>query len=138
MYAKVNLEVESHDSALLVPKVAVIDADGQRGIYQANEDNRAQFKAIKLGLEDADHIEVLEGLAEGETIVSTGAGALRKGDQLVIAGQGGPGGGQGGRGRGGRGGQNGQNGPGGASSGMKPGAVNSEQQPAGTPRRPPQ
>ena len=53
MYAKVNLEVETREHVLLVPKVALVDSEGQRGVYQANEDNRAQFKAVKVGLEDA-------------------------------------------------------------------------------------
>jgi len=131
MYAKVNLEVETREKVLLVPKVALVDSEGQRGVYQANEDNRAQFKAVKLGLEDADHAEILEGLAEGETIVSTGAGALRRNDQLAIAGQNGAPA-AGGRGRGMRNGQ----GPSGQ-SGQGAGA-NSDQSPTGRPaRRPP-
>jgi membrane fusion protein (multidrug efflux system) len=131
MYAKVNLEVETREKVLLVPKVALVDSEGQRGVYQANEDNRAQFKAVKLGLEDADHADILEGLAEGETIVSTGAGALRRNDQLAIAGQNGAPA-AGGRGRGMRNGQ----GPSGQ-SGQGAGA-NSDQSPTGRPaRRPP-
>jgi len=123
MYAKVTLEVESKDNALLVPKVSLVDSEGQRGVYQANEENRAQFKAVKVGLEDAERVEILDGLAEGETIISTGAGALRRNDQLLTAGgnasPGEPGGagrgmgGPGGQGRGRRGGQGGQGGPGG-------------------------
>ena len=126
MYAKVTLEVESKDNALLVPKVSLVDSEGQRGVYQADQENRAQFKAVKVGLEDAERVEILDGLAEGETIISTGAGALRRNDQLLTAGgnasPGGPGGagrgmgGPGGQGRGrrgGPGGQGGQGGPGG-------------------------
>ena len=139
---------------LLVPKVALVDSEGQRGVYQANEDNRAQFKPVKIGLEDPERAEILEGLAEGETIISTGAGALRRNDQLAIAGQGGRGNGQGGRGT--RGGQGAGQGSGqgaaagaGAGEGMRgrgpgagtpaqPPATNSDQAPTGRPnRRPP-
>jgi RND family efflux transporter MFP subunit len=145
MYARVSLEVETHEHALLIPKVALVDSEGQRGVYQANEDNRAQFKAVKVGLEDPEKAEILEGLAEGETIVSTGAGALRRNDQLAIAGQAGQGGrgnGQGGRGT--RGGQGaGQGAAAGAGAGTpgttgQPPATNSDQAPTGRPnRRPP-
>jgi len=85
MYAKVNLQVEGRDNVLIVPKVALIDSEGQRGIYQPNGDNRAQFKPVKVGIEDTDRAEILEGLTEGETVVSTGAGALRRNDQLLVA-----------------------------------------------------
>ena len=38
MYAKVNLEVETRENVLLVPKIALVDSEGQRGVYQANDD----------------------------------------------------------------------------------------------------
>jgi RND family efflux transporter MFP subunit len=133
MYAKVSLEVETHEHALLVPKVALVDSEGQRGVYQANEDNRAQFKPVKVGLEDPEKAEILEGLAQGETIISTGAGALRRNDQLAIAGQ--P------SSQGGRGGPGGQGGRGGRGMQGTPGqgpTTNSDQAPTGRPnRRPP-
>ena len=126
-----------------MPKVALVDSEGQRGVYQANADNRAQFKPVKVGIEDAERAEILEGLAEGETIISTGAGALRRNDQLAIAGPAGPAG-QGGRG-------NGQGGrrdarwpgwpgrrPGAPGTPGQPPATNSDQAPTGRPnRRPP-
>ncbi len=101
MYARVDLTVEDKQNALVVPKIALIDSQGERGVYQPSEDGRAKFKAVKVGIENNDQAEILEGLTEGEVIVSTGASALRRDDQLVIAGgaSGGPGG------RGGRGGR---------------------------------
>jgi membrane fusion protein, multidrug efflux system len=99
MYARVDLTVEDKQNVLVIPKIALIDSQGERGVYQPSEDGRAKFKAVKVGIENNDHAEILEGLTEGEVIVSTGAGALRRDDQLVIAG-----GAPGGRGeRGGRG-----------------------------------
>ncbi len=89
MYAKVNLEVEGRENVLIVPKVALVDSEGQRGIYQPNGESRAQFKPVKVGIEDTNRAEILEGLSEGETVVSTGAGALRRNDQLLDAGAGG-------------------------------------------------
>ena len=66
MYAKVNLEVETRENVLVVPKVALVDSEGQRGVYQANDENRARFKPVKVGLEDNDRAEILDGLSEGE------------------------------------------------------------------------
>jgi len=101
MYARVDLTVEDKNDVLVIPKIALVDSQGERGVYQPGDDSKAKFKPVKVGIENSDTAEILEGLAEGEQIVSTGAGALRRDDQLVIAGMPGDGG-RGGRGRGNR------------------------------------
>jgi HlyD family secretion protein len=118
MYAKVTLEVDSRENVLLIPKMALVDSQGERGVYQPNDESRASFKRVSVGLEDNEKAEILDGLREGEIIISTGAGALRRNDQLIVSGGGdgpsngssnrGPGapGGRRGPGKGGQGGQN--------------------------------
>ena len=62
---------------------------------------------MQVGIEDADRVEIREGVAVGDRIVTAGASSLRANDQLIIAGQGGPNGrpgGMGGRRPGGAGG----------------------------------
>lgn len=133
MYAKVNLEIENRENALIIPKIALVDSEGQRGVYQPSEDSKAAFKAVKVGIEDTERAEILEGLSEGETIVSVGAGALRRNDQLLVAGQDGPSRGSGSPTR-----QNGQPPTGGRRDGAgrqnQPRGQNPDSQPA----RPPQ
>ena len=134
MYARVDLEIDGRQNVLLVPKIALVDSEGQRGVYQPSEDNRAIFKPVKVGIEDAERAEVLDGLHEGETVISVGAGALRRNDQLVVAGQGdqqgGPGGADGPSGRPGMGRQRGPGGPGGTSSGLVPDGQRGRRPPA--------
>jgi len=112
MYARINLTVEEHDKALVIPKTAVIDYQSQRGVWVPNDNDRAMFVPLKLGIENAEQIEVLAGLQEGAKFVNLGAAAVRNNDQLLYADQGdGPSGGSGGRGgRGGVGGGQGGNG----------------------------
>ena len=129
MYAKVTLEVDSRENVLIIPKPALVDSGGQRGVYQTNDDGRATFKVVRVGLEDNEKAEILDGLREGEIVISTGAGSLRANDQVVVAGSDGPsnrgagapsgrrGPGQGGQGRPNmrpqqQGGEGGQRGPG--------------------------
>ena len=105
MYARINLTVEDKKNTLVVPKNAVIDFENKRGVWMPNDENRAKFVPVELGIEGTDQIEILSGLNEGDKFVTTGAAAVRNNDQLLIAGQGGPGGPGGpGGGRGGRGG----------------------------------
>ena len=99
MYAKVNLTIDDKPNVLVVPKIALVDSEGERGIYTPSEDNRAKFRPVKVGIEDGANAEVLEGLKEGDIIVSNGAGALRREDQLVVAGAAGGRGDRGSRGQ---------------------------------------
>ena len=115
MYARVSLTVEERKDTLVAPKPAVIDFESKRGVWMANQDNRAIFKPVELGLEDVDRVEIKAGLKEGDRVVTTGAAAVRNNDLLIEAGAASPGrpggpGGMGGAGRdgAGRGGQGGQ------------------------------
>lgn len=102
MYARVGIITESHANALVIPTNALVDANGTRGVY-LSVNNVAAFHAVKVGIEGNERTEILDGIAEGDRVVTTGAAGLRNGDPIVLAG-GGPGGGRGGRpGGGGRG-----------------------------------
>jgi membrane fusion protein, multidrug efflux system len=116
MYARVGIITESHPHALVVPTNALVDANGTRGVYLA-VNNVAQFHPVKVGIEGNERTEVLDGVAEGDRVVTTGAAGLRNGDPIILAG-----GGAGGRG--GRGGRGNRGGPGGQS----PAAGNAEVQ----------
>jgi len=135
MYAKVNFTVEHREKTLVVPTAALVDMGGNRGVFLPDKNDQgdiATFKKIEVGLIDQNLAEVASGLTEGETVVTTGAGALRQGDRIVLPGQPQPGagagaaggprgrsGGRGGAGRGGRGvaGRGATGGPGGNAGG---------------------
>jgi membrane fusion protein, multidrug efflux system len=112
MYAKVSFTVEHREKTLVVPTSALVDVGGNRGVFlpdKGEQGDIATFKKIETGLIDQQLVEVSSGLAEGETVVTTGAAALRQGDRIVLPGQAPPDGsaGRSGGGRGGRGGATG-------------------------------
>ena len=84
MYARVRLTVERRPDALTVPRNAVVDADGKRGVFLV-ADQTAKFNEVKTGLSDGERIEILDGLAEGQRVITTGALALRDGDRVSFA-----------------------------------------------------
>jgi RND family efflux transporter MFP subunit len=94
MYAKVLLTIEERTDTTLVPKVAVVDFEGKRGVWVPEGENKARFAAVKIGLEDAERVEILAGISPGDRVVTDGAASLRAGDTMVLPGQspGGPGG----------------------------------------------
>lgn len=70
-YARMNLQIDL-GKRLLVPEQAVIYAGENRVVFLDLGDGRLQPKKIKTGLRNADYIEVLGGLSEGDVIVTSG------------------------------------------------------------------
>jgi RND family efflux transporter MFP subunit len=99
MYARVGITTETKKQALVLPSSAVVDLGGRRGVFQLQNET-AVFKTVTVGSEQGLVVEILAGLAEGDEVISTGAGALRDGDRVAL-----PGGRTGGNGRGRRGGE---------------------------------
>ncbi len=94
MYARVSITTDERKDALVVPSNAVIDTGGRRGVFIAEDGDMVSFRAVTVGIEAPDHIEILEGVADGDRVVTTGAAALREGDRVLVAGAaGGPRGG---------------------------------------------
>ena len=112
MYARVGITTGAKKEALVVPSNALVDLGGRRGVFQP-QNGTAVFRVVQIGLEQPDVTEVLGGLVEDDTVITTGAAALRDGDRILLAGEDGAGrgGGEaarvGGRGEGRQGGANG-------------------------------
>lgn len=96
MYARVGITTHTKKDALVLPSSAVVDLGGRRGVFQLQNEN-AVFRTVQVGTEQGTVVEILAGLKEGDEVISTGAGSLRDGDRVALAGR------AGGRGR--RGGQ---------------------------------
>jgi RND family efflux transporter MFP subunit len=103
MYARVRLMADSKPDALAVPRNAVVDVGGKRGVYLLDGDV-ARFQAVETGLSDGDFIEIVGGIEEGARLVTVGALALRDGERVSVIGAGGRGGREGGAGAGRQGG----------------------------------
>ena len=107
MYARVSVTTSTRKEALVVPATAVVDLGGRRGVFTPLNET-AIFRALDLGTEQKDLVEILGGLADGDTVITTGSSALRDGDRIVLpegaGGRGRRGGASAGTGSGGRGG----------------------------------
>ena len=113
MYARVQFVVLQRSDALTVPRNAIVDLEGTRGVFMA-DGKTARFKPIKSGIVDGDAVEIIDGLPDDATVITLGSASLRDGDPIVVAGQSG----RGARGGGARGGGQPE---GGARGGQRPG-----------------
>ena len=58
--------------ALVVPAEAVVDTGRARYVFVAKPGGHFEPRPVKVGARAGDRVEVLSGLAEGETVVTTG------------------------------------------------------------------
>lgn len=77
-FVKVRITTDRHHDALSIPKIALVEEGALRSVFVAEADTVRKVE-IATGLYDETHVEVLEGLFEGDYIVTLGQGGLRTG-----------------------------------------------------------
>jgi RND family efflux transporter MFP subunit len=73
-------EVESHENALVVPQIAVLESSY---VYVVG-DGKAVRKNVSLGLQNTTMVEVLDGLAEGDLAIVEGNFGLEEGAAVEV------------------------------------------------------
>ena len=72
MYADVAFQVESgHAAVTTVPTSAIIDTGTKQIVLVAKGEGRFEPRVVKLGRRGDGHVEIVEGLRQGEEIVTT-------------------------------------------------------------------
>ena len=89
MYARVEITAERRKDSVVLPREALVGVGETAGIFVIQRDpsgDVARFVSAKTGLQDGDHIEILEGISEGQYAVTTGASGLTDGDVVTVLG----------------------------------------------------
>lgn len=82
MFLMAQIPIETHSNALVVPRKAVYrDEKGEPQVYKVQGDT-ATATDVKLGLETQDRVELLSGVAAGDTLILEGGYGL--GDKTKI------------------------------------------------------
>lgn len=80
---RLRLELGDPESALLIPRGAFFQTTGGNWVYVV-EGDEAIRRPIRLGRQNPQNFEVLEGLAVGERVVVSGYDAFGDADRLVL------------------------------------------------------
>jgi len=88
MFVRTRLIVSQRQDALTVPEEALVPVGADQFVYRV-ADGKAQRVKIRAGVRRAGTVEVLEGLAPGDTVVTAGQLKLRDGAQVAVGGPGG-------------------------------------------------
>lgn len=77
MYTQTRIAAGAKSRALLIPKSALLDIDGKVIVFVALDQSRFQKRIVRTGRQEADQIEILEGVVKGEKVVTSGAFLLK-------------------------------------------------------------
>ncbi len=83
-FANVELELKDINNALMVPTQAIIPQDLNKQLI-VEKDGKAKFVTVQTGVRQASNIQVLNGVAAGDTIVTTGILFLKPGAALKFS-----------------------------------------------------
>lgn len=75
MFGRVKIVYDTRTNTKMIPKAAIISEDETKSVFVI-KDSLAFRKIIQTGYVNGVNIEVLEGLEEGEIVVTTGQGSL--------------------------------------------------------------
>lgn len=83
MYARVEVAGAVHADRLSVPRDAVLERDRKLLVFRA-ADGRAEWQYVETGLESRDRIEIVSGLAPGDTVLVAGHLTLAHGAPVKV------------------------------------------------------
>jgi membrane fusion protein (multidrug efflux system) len=77
------ITVAQHSEALLIPRTALISpTEGDRGAVMTAVEGKAKRRDVRLGIVTDDTVEVVEGLAAGDQVLSAGQYGLPDGTAI--------------------------------------------------------
>jgi membrane fusion protein (multidrug efflux system) len=83
MFASVFLEIDTREDALAIPRAALALESLGDTVFVAR-DGEAKRREVRLGYEEADVVEVLSGLEEGERVIVVGQEGLSDGTPVRV------------------------------------------------------
>ena len=82
-FVRVEIRTDTKTDAIVIPKRALIEEDGQNYVYVANN-NTAKRTKVALGYQREGMVEIREGVAAGQKVVVAGQGALKEGGKIKV------------------------------------------------------
>lgn len=82
-FVRVRIVTDTREATLTVPRRSVVADAGEHFVYVAQADTVRQV-GVSLGYEDEEFAEILEGIAEGDTVVTAGVGGIRTGTHVKV------------------------------------------------------
>src|SRR5438105_1698701 len=83
---RAEMIAETVPSALVIPQAAVLTSpSGNTSVMIIDSENKPHKKPVTLGIRESGNVQIIEGLASGERVVTIGAFELAKLEEDVLA-----------------------------------------------------
>jgi membrane fusion protein (multidrug efflux system) len=83
LFAEVIIQLDKSSSGFMVPSQAIIPQARDKKLVVL-KDGQAQFRSVQLGVRDSARVEVLSGVEEGDTILTTGLMGIKPGSTVQV------------------------------------------------------
>ncbi|MCE7031404.1 efflux RND transporter periplasmic adaptor subunit [Lysobacter sp. GX 14042] len=84
MFGRLRIDYDQRADALVVPRAALVDAQGVKAEVLVVDDGIAVRTPVELGYVDGAWVEVREGVAPGARVVVAGKAAVRDGGKVTV------------------------------------------------------
>jgi membrane fusion protein (multidrug efflux system) len=82
-FVRVEIRTDTRAGTILVPKRALVEEDGERFLFVAENDTVKRVK-VEAGYQNGSEIEILSGVSDGQAVVVAGQGALKDGSKIRL------------------------------------------------------
>ena len=82
-YSGVILRIANSHRALTVP-LSAVTGQNREALFVVTPENTLERRAVNVGSDDGTYIEILEGLKEGETVVTSATTGLENGVKVEV------------------------------------------------------
>lgn len=85
MFINTQIEFARREEATVIPVTALVNRNGQQGIFLADIENRkANFRAVKVGIVEGERVEILEPSLISGYVVTLGHHLLEDGATIIL------------------------------------------------------
>lgn len=84
LFGRVDILYDMRRDVPLVPRAAVITEDESSHVFVVGEGGNVVRRPVKLGYERDGKVEIVDGVAAGEKVVTAGKGSLSEGSQVEV------------------------------------------------------
>lgn len=83
MFGRLSIVFAERGDALGIPRAALMDEDGRTAVFQVKNDAVAR-QDVKIGYVSGDRVEIVEGLTDGDKVITVGRAAVREGTKVQV------------------------------------------------------
>ncbi len=85
MFGRFQIVYDARQDAVLVPRIALVDDDERQSVFVV-EDGEARRREVSVGYSRGEKVEIVEGIAAGEAVVTIGQTGLADGARVEVVG----------------------------------------------------